>query len=409
MHHFCLLWLGFLYFTKGSYGIPSTASHVISRDRAHYSPYLAGRSILIVYSGPTMAEPQTPKELIYESNFFHFLNHGLPCSHHCPAAGHFKATVVLSLTADTAARYGKIIRRHNATCGDIRIILRQNRCYDMESARTVLVGSAGGVSDLAAAHDIIIYLNCGLVGPFLPLDNSAPFWAARFAEKLAYRGGNVTRLVGITMNSGSDRHYAVHVQSMLWATDSEGLELLVRGYPHKSAIFNCSEENDPVTGAPFKAAIVSRYEHGMSKVIMEEGFKITSLQTPNVIGKENLTATKEYPNRFRCKDKWDDPYLQDKIDLVTALFWKTTRLRPGKKHVGYDKKVALHMEAMKSLLSEPSGLPKPPGEVCRSFMKRRRRGRGKEKGRTTGHPHLQRPLQRLYYYRDFRAEEGSSR
>ena len=253
------------------------------------------------------------------------------------------------------------------------------------------------------------------MGPFLPLDNSAPFWAARFAEKLAYRGGNVTRLVGITLNCGKERHYRVHVQSMLWATDSEGLKLLVRGYPHKSPIFNCSEENDPVTGAPFKAAIVSRYEHGMSKVIMHEGFRITALQTPQfVIGKENLTARKEFPKRFRCKDKWDDPNLEDKIDLVTALFWKATRVRPGNKHVSYDKKVALHMEAMKSLLSEPSGLPKPPGEVCQSFMKRRRRRRrqrggggerGEEKGRTTERLHLQRP----YYYRDFRAEEGRSR
>lgn len=289
---------------------------------------------LIVYSGPTDV-----RESLYDNNFLFFLRHGLPCSYHKGQLGRVHVAIVL--TNATIAKYETEISRYNQTCGDLLLVERADRCYDMQSALNVLDGvpPTGEPSALAASYEHIVYLNCGVLGPLLSLNRPAaePYWSTRFVAMLS-NADPPTKLSGLAINCGGKLGYSqAHVQSMLWATDVQGLRSILRS----GAIFDCGRM---LTGEDGRDQLIIRYELGLSKAILRDGFAMRALhggvseQQPYLWGNAT-SASPSFPGG--CHDIWQDRPDRHSGTALTVgttgtfeelvehmLFWKVTRWSP---------------------------------------------------------------------------------
>jgi hypothetical protein len=140
---------------------------------------------LIIYSGPTSTDRSLDKNGMYFDNMDYFLEHGVDCSDtsHQEAQGqataHDDASVdiqyVFVLTQEVADHYlaseGKITHKRSQCSthlGEssvdeyIKVVVRHDRCYDMESMRVVLENEE---MDAQSSFDHLLFVNCGLVGP----------------------------------------------------------------------------------------------------------------------------------------------------------------------------------------------------------------------------------------------------
>ena len=151
--------------------VAKTLTQIISLDRykTHVSVSTAAnytsagmRSTLVVYSGPTSLGNE-----LYMNNFEYFLEHGLPSSS-SPQQCDLGVKVVLVLTEMTLSHYMNAIESYNSTCGELRTATRQDRCYDMESARVVLTDSSH------LNFDRLVFVNCGTIGPFMVSGSGSP-------------------------------------------------------------------------------------------------------------------------------------------------------------------------------------------------------------------------------------------
>lgn len=114
---------------------------------------------------------------------------------------------------------------------NIKVIERPNDCYDLGSHAEILTtkvnpngvalkkGDKGGVERWKLYKQFIL-LNASIRGPFMP-NWSNGCWMDAYLSKLSEE----VKLVGMTANCWPQ----FHVQSMIWATNSTGLELLL--YP----------------------------------------------------------------------------------------------------------------------------------------------------------------------------------
>ena len=245
---------------------------------------------IIVYSGPTSLVTQ-----LYLDNFEYFLKHGLPSSRHgCRL--HF--AVILVLTSTVLDRYADSIAHYNASCGEIQTLTREDRCYDMESARIALASRPD--------FNKLVFLNCGLSGPFRSAQN-LQFWASEITARLS---ANV-KLTGITINCGGKLNVShAHVQSMLWATDRIGIASIVKA----GAIYDCGDQLSEAHG---RSNLIVRYELGLSRAVLKSGYAIQD-QT-------NRTFTWDSALSAKCPDLWNDPQLVSKISPERLIFWKVSR------------------------------------------------------------------------------------
>ena len=101
-------------------------------------------------------------------------------------------------------------------------------CYDLESARKVLVHRR-------VVFDKLVFLNCGLRGPFLSSQDTR-FWAFAFTKMINSR----VKLSGITINCGGKLNVEhPHIQSMLWSTDREGLSIIIESGAYTIVEISC--------------------------------------------------------------------------------------------------------------------------------------------------------------------------
>lgn len=251
----------------------------------------AKNKTIVVYSAPTTLTKQ-----LYNDNFEYFLNNGLPSSRH--GCG-LNIAVIVVLTKATLEHYTAHISKYNATCGEIRTIVREDRCLDMESARVVLQSRV--------SFDNFLFLNCGLKGPFQDTHIST-YWTHTFIERL---NSNV-KLTGLTINCGGKLNtYHAHVQSMLWATDRIGLAAIQKA----GAIYDCG---DQLTDKHGRDQLIVDYELGLSRAVMKAGYAIQDIMT---------TRTFRWPEAqtSTCTDVWNDAHLIDKYSPKMLHFWKVSR------------------------------------------------------------------------------------
>ena len=154
---------------------------------------------LLIYSGPTSTDRTIEKNGMYMDNMDYFLEHGVSCNdnnsndasimldnnndnEHATTQERVDVAYVFVLTQQVADYYlgtdGKITKKRNECKNNqgndfetnssnnddeyIKVIVRQDRCYDMESMRIVLENHE---MDVRNRYDHLLFVNCGLVGP----------------------------------------------------------------------------------------------------------------------------------------------------------------------------------------------------------------------------------------------------
>ncbi|KAH8647871.1 hypothetical protein BX600DRAFT_475955 [Xylariales sp. PMI_506] len=136
-------------------------------------------------------------------NFEFFVRHGL----------HAKADFVFIFNGETDA----VGLLPNAT--NIQAVQRNNSCYDLGAHAEVLTKD-----NLWMRYGKFILMNASVRGPFIP------HWAdACWSDRLLAKVTDEVKLVGLTLNCWP----TPHVQSMVWATDRDGLAVLL--HPPKTS------------------------------------------------------------------------------------------------------------------------------------------------------------------------------
>lgn len=284
----------------------------------------------VIYSGPTKSN-----ETFYDENFRFFLRHGLPCSYKNLTNGKHEmqeppVRFVFVLSNKTKEKYEDYIGALNqSSCGnDLHIVVRQNRCYDMESARIALRGNHA--YDVLGPMDHVVFVNCGLLGPLLPKNTTTqqqlekvPFWTTRYTDMI----NDEIKLSGLTFNCARKmRQEHAHIQSMLWATDKIGLQTIL----DSGAIYDCKNQLSKRAG---RDQLIERYEMGLSRSVMQAGYAIASHlpKQPGTFVWENATQMvnnniTSFPNW--CRDLWFKKRLAGHVGEEGLLFYKRSREYP---------------------------------------------------------------------------------
>lgn len=294
---------------------------------------------LVVYSGPTHPAGYGVRHAQYHRNLHWFLLHGLR-----DASSSVDTVVVTTREANVSASLQQM--------GGVRWVLRQNICYELESYRVGLSSIAANASHV---YDTFVFLNCGLLGPFLPtrVSKSGTHWSRFFTSRLT----EDVKMVGLTISCGTiskrDERYP-HVQSMLYAIDRKGLELVREALRHADIAFPKPGDQLKIWQDSFvESASVSRqrfycpnfvetslsllgfeefirkYEIGMSRFVMESGFGIAAINAWQT--HRDFRREKEWDER-KCRDFWLPHQYVNGTDIggFDSIFIKTTR--PGFEH-----------------------------------------------------------------------------
>jgi len=273
--------------------------------------------ILVVYSGPTYytLDQNSKKTALYRLNFEYFIKNGIQCQ---------TQDTVLVVTDQVEPYYRQRIDELDLECKTkygtlVKLITRNDTCYDMESVRTVLNDP---VITANVTYDFV-YANCGVTGP---AKEFAKNWTSYFIPKLNDR----IKMTGLTAECSN----VVHIQSMVYAVDRAGLSLI------QSAPFDCNQDEryKKLTVHAHKVGhIVNGYERKMSQLIMKNGYGIEAFLRPKQYFQDDKCTDRDMWLTTRLLENFGGrmPRLQD------TIFFKTSRvLTPENcKEIGYTGKI----------------------------------------------------------------------
>ena len=274
------------------------------------------KKILVVYSGPTSLNTTIGggfrgRDELYVKNFDYFLHHGgVDCQRH---------DTVLVVTEEVYVKYHSVVQAYaaqhcqtNASLKStqttnqnhfVKLVIRENVCFDMESVRLVLRGHVDGVN--VSTYDYFIYANCGTTGP-APRSADHESWTDAFVQRF----DNRVRMVGVSHNCF---HGQPHIQSIAYALDKQGIQLILKS----RAVYDCRLEDKS------KGAIINRYEIGMSRYLMTRGHAVRSIL-------RNTTLT-NFTGPCEGLDIWMTHRLMETYggrlpSLNETIFYKTSRV-----------------------------------------------------------------------------------
>lgn len=281
--------------------------------------------VLVVYSGPTdlgeenshpYAKPG--KNQLYLRNFDYFLEHGIDCK---------AQDTALVITNTVQPMYEERIANLDKACRKdghrVYMVIRENKCLDLESPRVVLFESEVNRS----IYDYFFFANCGVTGPSRKWLHKP--WVRSFTSLL----NDEIRMSGLSHNCQG----GPHIQSMLYCLDKVGMDIVLE----KEAIFDCRPAIKGNTLHDIKAIhglLIGRYEKGMSNHILSAGYGIKPFLRQTAFFDHNRTNCTE-------KDLWMTTTLNATYGripwLVETMFQKTSRhLSPGvAKEIGYTGKI----------------------------------------------------------------------
>ena len=217
------------------------------------------KQTVVVYTGPTSLDRSTGKNELYLRNFDYFLAHkGVDCSMHDTIITLSEETYNYYMKDDGNSRLIQLMQECNND--SLKVLKRQDVCYDLGSIHLVL-----NTFDLTK-YDYFVYLNCGVVGP-LWWDVPSVSWTTFFTSLLT----DQIKMSGLSTNCQYSGDYQAHIQSMAFALDRTGLEI-VRA---SDAIYDCGMEN-AVMREEDKLDLIGRYELGMTRAIFAQGYSISS-------------------------------------------------------------------------------------------------------------------------------------
>ena len=253
--------------------------------------------VAVVYTGPTSVNTEEGKNWLYLKNFDYFLDHGIECIAH---------DTIIVVTRSVAKYYEARIRGIQERCNALRerqetqatgklfaspalrVLEREDWCYDMESLRVVFEKV-----DLSS-YDSLVYLNCDVVGPKLPEPTTNTTvthphhlpWTYRYTSLLS----TAVKMSGLSITSF---RVHPHVENMLFAVDRVGLEIL----QNFSATYGCAEFN-----TSSKRNDILGYEIGMSRAILGAGYSIRSTHGP--YGSVEIRPQDVGMDLQWCRDIW---------------------------------------------------------------------------------------------------------
>lgn len=321
----------------GNKNILQSIEHRESMQRPTDSA-LANRTV-VVYTGPTQLDRKEGKNELYLRNFEFFLSHkGVDCDRH---------DTIITLSDETYDFYMRNnntrLQRLSQSCGKaLSIVRRQDTCYDMGSIH--MVSTAFDIHQ----YDYFVYLNCGVVGPLWWDDGTVMAtrsWTTFFTSLL----NDEVKMAGLSANCRNRDGFQAHIQSMAFALDKKGLEIVLKS----GAIYDCGKDNT-IMRKNDKHELIGRYELGMSRAIFAKGYSLSAwLWSFGSISHEPVVI--HTPIQY-CRDVWNvDPFLKItggyplQSPSWNLTFFKTSRFIPPDimDEVGYK----LENAAMQDLVS----------------------------------------------------------
>ena len=318
------------------------------------------KKTLVVYSGPTSMDRLQDKNGMYFDNMNYFLEHGISCYDDDPESNGdeegAEAVIVnyaFVLTKEVADFYtapnGPLTKKIQECSGVdkntngngenspfIKVITREDRCYDMESIRIVVTNM-----NVQALYDNLLFINCGLVGPkfgpgspkLIPQSSSNPtstgkqstnkqkmvpysHWSQLYTSRLT----DSVRLVGHSINTHFHTFFP-HVQSFLYALRTDTVPILLSS----GAIYDCGLSQKELGGNPEKRfELINRYEVGMSTQLLKRGYKIATAFVNRYGFGKSLVYDKDSTWGTEIDDTVSDIWYEDGIRNLTATMAKPT-------------------------------------------------------------------------------------
>ena len=199
---------------------------------------------------------------------------------------------------------------------NVTVLKRENYGYDF--------GAYSNGLDIVNLNDFdyFIFLNDTVRGPFLPRYLPKKYWYRLFTNMLSDK----TKLCGATKNYEIN---GTHIQSPSFATDKIGLDILI-----KNKIFDLENYNDKDSDHNQlinnnKKKFIHKYEIGMSKIILDNGFKIKSLEQS-----ENISDRSKLEKLILTDINWNNNYYGQDLNPIEVMFYKSNRLK-GKMYDNY--------------------------------------------------------------------------
>mmetsp|Transcript_29229 Transcript_29229/g.70503 ORF Transcript_29229/g.70503 Transcript_29229/m.70503 type:complete len:480 (+) Transcript_29229:277-1716(+) len=259
---------------------------------------------LVVYSGPTSLNRHEAKNGMYHDNMMYFLEYGMSCSDDDPGSNsdsNAESVIVnyaFVLTQEVADYYtgtngpmakkiqeceggDKDNREYDTNIPFIRVMTRQDRCYDMESIWMV------ANANVLNLYDNVVFINCGMVGPKLGPGSPRHIHSSSTMEEnegramvpyshwsQLYTSGltDSIRLVGHSINTHFNT-FSPHIQSFLYAMRTDTVPMLLSS----GAIYDCGLTQEQLGSNPEKRFdLIKRYEVGMSTQLLARGYKIAT-------------------------------------------------------------------------------------------------------------------------------------
>ncbi|KAI0128398.1 hypothetical protein BJ170DRAFT_701313 [Xylariales sp. AK1849] len=193
---------------------------------------------------------------------------------------------------------------------NIRIIERPNECFDLGAHGEVLRND-----NLWKQYKKFITLNASIRGPFIP------YWAKRcWSDVFLGRVEGDVKLVGMTANCLPK----YHIQSMIWATDRTGMELLLFPPPGSSTKDKYGEPSDMVAmeGCYNDMHKAIHGEIGATAVIQKAGHKVDALMAAFHKSGDYEEECKENPVEDIL---WNGQYYGANIHPYETVFMKANR------------------------------------------------------------------------------------
>ncbi|KAL3425475.1 hypothetical protein PVAG01_02266 [Phlyctema vagabunda] len=252
---------------------------------------------LILYA---YAESETARE-----NLQFFLRHGI----------HAAADFIFIMNGRTDAAKLVPVNEEN-----IRVIRRPNDCYDIGAYAEVLTKN-----DLYKNYTRFITLNASLRGPFLP------YWSEScWSDMYLNRVTDQVKLVGMTANCWPK----FHIQSMIWATDRVGMEVLL--FPPKAATAHLAPavyfpDDDEIDESHIPPGINTCFhtwkqavhaEISATALIKAAGYGVDAMMS-------RLHKTEDYEATCGGKENgdvlWDSKYEGTNVHPYETIFQKSNR------------------------------------------------------------------------------------
>ncbi|KAK2000039.1 hypothetical protein LX36DRAFT_631320 [Colletotrichum falcatum] len=231
---------------------------------------------------------------VARKNLKFFINQGL----------HDAADFVFILNGETSV--GTIIPEKK----NIRVINRPNTCFDLGAYGEVL-----RKDDLYKKYKRFITLNASIRGPFLP-HWAQSCWSDLYLGRLTDK----VKLVGMTANCWPQ----FHVQSMIWATDEVGIQLLLNPPPDSSVKDDFGTENDTVgmSGCYDGWNQAVHAEVGATSTFLKQGYKVDLMMAAFQKSKNYIEECDTSQNGDVL---WNGKYFGTNVHPYETIFIKANR------------------------------------------------------------------------------------